>query len=153
MSNVAVTFSKKQLSVEVKILFSGMCQSFTNVRTNYIIEHIYSILITLTLINMLMKELPSHWQMGLLYDIACQLHHALLKWSYFYSWLPQLCFGISMFHAYGHQWVCQLWYHPQKGQIWGLSDGEGCECLWAYLRKLIPCLWVTEVCNRSLTVI
>ncbi|KAF9503173.1 hypothetical protein BS47DRAFT_1369735 [Hydnum rufescens UP504] len=90
---------------------------------------------TLALIDALMKELPSHW---------------LLQ------------FGTSIFHTYGHQWVCQLWYHPQKGDIWELSDGEGCEQLWAYLRKLIPGLQVTgyhrrlfildlqiEQCNRE----
>ncbi|KAF9503172.1 hypothetical protein BS47DRAFT_1275829, partial [Hydnum rufescens UP504] len=78
----------------------------------------------LTLIDALMKELPSHWLVGLLYDITCQLHCALLKWNYLNSWLPQLQFGTSIFHTYGHQWVCQLWYHPQKGDIWELSDGE-----------------------------
>ncbi|KAF9517048.1 hypothetical protein BS47DRAFT_1291416 [Hydnum rufescens UP504] len=45
-------------------------------------------LYALALINTLMKEVPSHWQVGLLYDITCQLHCALLKWSYFNSWLP-----------------------------------------------------------------
>ncbi|KAF9503846.1 hypothetical protein BS47DRAFT_1369232 [Hydnum rufescens UP504] len=27
-------------------------------------------------------------------------------------------FGCLIFHAYGHQWTCQLWYHPQKSEIW-----------------------------------
>ncbi|KAF9507807.1 hypothetical protein BS47DRAFT_1303577 [Hydnum rufescens UP504] len=81
----------------------------------------------LALIDALMKEIPCHWQVGLLYDIACQFHHALIKWKYLDVWLPRLQFATSVFHAYGHQWVCQLWYHPRKAQIWGLSDGEGCE--------------------------
>jgi hypothetical protein len=99
----------------------------------------------LALIDALMKEVPRHWQVGLLYDIACQLHRSLIKWHYLDMWLPRLRFGTSVFHAYGHQWVCQLWYHPRKGQIWGLSDGEGCERLWASIRKLIPGLRVTGV--------
>jgi Kyakuja-Dileera-Zisupton transposase len=103
----------------------------------------------LALIDALMKEIPCHWQVGLLYDIACQLHCALIKWKYLDAWLPRLRFATSMFHAYGHQWVCQLWYHPRKGQIWGLLDGEGCERLWASLRKLIPVLCVTGVCKYT----
>ncbi|KAF9503838.1 hypothetical protein BS47DRAFT_1374449 [Hydnum rufescens UP504] len=87
----------------------------------------------LVLIDALMKEIPCHWQVGLLYDIACQLHRALIKWKYLDVWLPRLQFATSVFHAYGHQW------------IWGLSDGEGCERLWACLRKLIPVLRVTGV--------
>ena len=104
----------------------------------------------LALIDAMMKEIPSHWKVGLLYDIACQLHRALLKWHYLDIWLPRRRFATSVFHAYGHQWVCQLWYHPRKGGIWGLSDGEGCERLWSYLRKLIPGLRVTGVSERIL---
>ncbi|KAF9511270.1 hypothetical protein BS47DRAFT_1373123 [Hydnum rufescens UP504] len=57
--------------------------------------------------------------------------------------MPWIVFGISVFHAYSHQWVCQLWCHPQKGNMWGLTDGEGCERLWSDLRSLIPNLCVT----------
>src|SRR5260370_17035753 len=49
---------------------------------------------------------------------------------------------MSIFHAYGHQWVCQLWYHPQKDECWGLSDGEVCKCFWSGLCHLVPGLWV-----------
>ncbi|KAF9502564.1 hypothetical protein BS47DRAFT_1310929, partial [Hydnum rufescens UP504] len=56
-----------------------------------------------------------------------------------------LLFAILVFHAYGHQWVCQLWYHPRKARIWGLSDGEGCEQFWSMLRRLIPGMHVTGV--------
>ncbi|KAF9517743.1 hypothetical protein BS47DRAFT_1359507 [Hydnum rufescens UP504] len=42
------------------------------------------------------------------------------------EWHSRIVFGVSVFHAYGHQWMCQLWYHPRKLEIWGLSDGEGC---------------------------
>ncbi|KAF9518961.1 hypothetical protein BS47DRAFT_1370927 [Hydnum rufescens UP504] len=65
------------------------------------------------LVAALFKELPEWWTVGILYDIACQIHR--------------------IFHAYGHQWTCQLWYHPRKSEIWGLSDGEGCERFWSEL--------------------
>src|ERR1700676_2712349 len=56
--------------------------------------------------------------------------------------MSHIVFAISVFHAYGHQWACQLWYHPRKGDVWGLTDGEGCECLWSDPRCLIPNLHV-----------
>ena len=55
-------------------------------------------------------------------------------------------FAVSVFHAFGHQWACQLIYHPQKCKGFGLSDGEGCERLWSALRKLIPSLRSAGVC-------
>ena len=59
------------------------------------------------------------------------------------EWHSCIVFSISVFHAYGHQWMCQLWYHPWKLEIWGLSDGEGCERFWSELWRLIPSLRVT----------
>jgi hypothetical protein len=97
------------------------------------------------LISTLMSSLPSHWKVGILYDIGCQLHRTLRKWDLMPEFLHRLQFAVSIFHAYGHQWACQLWYHPRKAEIWGLSDGEGCERFWSELRKLIPGLRVTGV--------
>lgn len=103
----------------------------------------------LALIDTLHHHLPHTWKVGLLYDISCQLHRTLSKWDErLPGWLGRLEFAVSVFHAYGHQWCCQLWYHPRKSRIWGLSDGEGCERFWAELRKLIPGLRVTGV-SRS----
>ncbi|KAF9509300.1 hypothetical protein BS47DRAFT_1373538 [Hydnum rufescens UP504] len=92
-----------------------------------------------------MNSLPGHWRVGILYDIGCQLHHTLQKWDFMPQFFHQLVFAVSIFHAYGHQWACQLWYHPRKAELWGLSDGEGCERFWSELRKLIPGLRVTGV--------
>ncbi|KAF9505392.1 hypothetical protein BS47DRAFT_1306715 [Hydnum rufescens UP504] len=86
------------------------------------------------LILALLKDLPKDWTVGLLYDIACQIHHSLLKWNIMPEWTGQIEFGVSVFHAYSHQWTFQLWYHPQKSEKWGLSDGEGCERFWSELR-------------------
>jgi hypothetical protein len=97
------------------------------------------------LISSLMKLIPTHWRVGILHDIGCQMHHMLYRWDLMPQYLDQLKFSVSIFHAYGHQWACQLWYHPQKSAIWGLSNGEGCEHFWSELWKLIPCLHVTGV--------
>ena len=81
----------------------------------------------LAIIDFVMTQLPTHWRVSILYDIGCQIHRSGLKWDLIPHWLPRIVFGISVFHAYGHQWVCQLWYHPQKGDVWGHTDGEGCK--------------------------
>lgn len=100
------------------------------------------------LIDMLLRELPRHWRIGLLYDIACQIHRSLLKWDFIPEWEDRIEFAVSVFHAYGHQWSCQLWYHPRKSDKWGLSDGEGCERFWSQLKRLIPGLRVTGYHRR-----
>jgi hypothetical protein len=52
-----------------------------------------------------------------------------------------LMFGTSVFHSYVHQyWSCQLKYNPRLNDGWGMSDGEGLERIWAYLRPLISSL-------------
>ncbi|KAF9513355.1 hypothetical protein BS47DRAFT_1265433, partial [Hydnum rufescens UP504] len=102
----------------------------------------------LAIIDFVMAQLPVHWRVGILYDVGCQIHRSTLKWNLLPQWMPRIVFGISVFHAYGHQWVCQLWYHPRKGNIWGLTDGEGCERLWSDLRSLIPNLRVTGFHRR-----
>ncbi|KAF9508083.1 hypothetical protein BS47DRAFT_1398056 [Hydnum rufescens UP504] len=97
----------------------------------------------IALLDALLSELPRRWHIGLLYDITCQIHHSLLKWDFIPEWEGRIEFGVSVFHAYGHQWTCQLWYHPRKSEKWGLSDGEGCERFWSQLKRLIPGLRVT----------
>ncbi|KAF9503718.1 hypothetical protein BS47DRAFT_1402133 [Hydnum rufescens UP504] len=70
--------------------------------------------------------------------------YALAIIDFVMAQLPVDC----VFHAYGHQWVCQLWYHPRKSDGWGLTDGEGCERLWSDLRHLIPNLHVAGFHRR-----
>ena len=95
-------------------------------------KHFY----VLALIAAVFAHLPPHWCIGILYDISCQLHHSLNRHDYGMDWLSHIKFSVSVFHAYGHQWNCQLWYHPRKSDIWGLSDGEGCEQCKQYNREL-----------------
>lgn len=46
-------------------------------------------------------------------------------------------FGTSVFHAYVHQWGCQLNWNPRLNRGWGLSDGEGSERNWWNLDPLV----------------
>jgi hypothetical protein len=86
---------------------------------------------------------------GILYDIGCQLHRSCVKWNLLGPNLSRVTFGISVFHAYGHQWPCQVVYHPRKCSGFGLSDGEGCEHLWSALSFLISPLRVSGVSCTS----
>jgi hypothetical protein len=52
-------------------------------------------------------------------------------------------FGTSVFHAYVHEWSCQVKYNPRLNKLWGLSDGEGLERLWSFLSPLISTLRVS----------
>ncbi|KAI5999920.1 hypothetical protein EDD15DRAFT_2386268 [Pisolithus albus] len=97
----------------------------------------------LALVKALFGHLPSNFHVGLLYDIGCQLEQSCRKWGFLKSYLPRISFAISVFHAFGHQWACQLIYHPRKREGFGLSDGEGCERFWSSIKGLIPSLRVS----------
>ncbi|KIJ66783.1 hypothetical protein HYDPIDRAFT_26204 [Hydnomerulius pinastri MD-312] len=78
----------------------------------------------LALIQKLMDHLPSDMCVGLLYDIGCQLERSCRKWNFFdEAVLSCFEFAISVFHTYGHQWPCQVIYHPRKHEGFGLLDG------------------------------
>lgn len=93
----------------------------------------------------LFSHLPPSMRIGLLYDIGCQLHPSCVKWGFLADFLDRITFGISVFHAYGHQWPCQVIYHPRKCIGFGLTDGEGCEWFWSSIKQLIPSLRVSGV--------
>lgn len=99
----------------------------------------------LALINKLFRNLPPDFRIGCLYDIGCQTHRSCVKWGFLSEFLPRLRFAISVFHAFGHCWACQLVYHPRKCEGFGLSDGEGCERFWHSISRLIPHLRVCGV--------
>ncbi|KAI5986471.1 hypothetical protein EDD15DRAFT_2389853 [Pisolithus albus] len=103
----------------------------------------------LVLLKHLFDNLPATMTVGLLYDIGCHLERSCRKWKLLEDGiLSRLKFGISVFHAYGHQWPCQIVYHPRKCAGFGLSDGEGCERLWSSLKRLIPTLRVSGYHQR-----
>ncbi|KAG2159205.1 uncharacterized protein EDB93DRAFT_1237430 [Suillus bovinus] len=100
----------------------------------------------LALIKKLFDNIPPEMTVGLLYDIGCQLHRSCLKYRLLNDdVLRWITFAISVFHAYGHQWACQIIYRPCKCEGFGLSDGEGCECLWSALKHLIAPLHISGV--------
>ncbi|KDR79080.1 hypothetical protein GALMADRAFT_136978 [Galerina marginata CBS 339.88] len=102
----------------------------------------------LTLIMKLYEHIPESMRIGLLYDIGCQLHRSCEKFGFLGNFLDRIVFGISVFHAYGHQWPCQVIYHPRKCVGFGLTDGEGCERFWSAIKALIPSCRVSGYYNR-----
>ena len=89
------------------------------------------------LLHKLFSHLPVWYRVGLLYDVACTIERSCRKWGFLDEFLDRIVFAISVFHAYGHQWPCQIVYHPRKRVGFGLSDGEGCERFWHAISLLI----------------
>ncbi|KAG1777885.1 hypothetical protein EV702DRAFT_1179147 [Suillus placidus] len=105
----------------------------------------------LTLWDQFFKHLPPQMTVGLLYDIRCQLERSCRKWNLLDdNTLSRISFTVAVFHAYGHQWPCQIIYHPRKCEGFGLSDGEGCEQLWNSLKQLIPSLRISGLSKSIL---
>ncbi|KAK6987448.1 hypothetical protein R3P38DRAFT_2574747 [Favolaschia claudopus] len=106
----------------------------------------------LALLQMLFSHLPRNFVVGFLYDIVCQLERSLRKWNFFPpEYMERMEFAVSVLHAFGHNWVCQLQYHPRRRTLFGLSDGEGCERFWHSISKLIAYLRVCGYHRRLYT--
>ncbi|KAL0568123.1 hypothetical protein V5O48_013862 [Marasmius crinis-equi] len=105
----------------------------------------------LALLDKLFQHLPEWFRIGLLYDIGCQLHRSCIKWDFLDDYIDRIEFAISVFHAFGHHWPCQLIYHPRKRELFGLNNGEGCERFWHSISCLILYLRVCGYYQRLYT--
>ncbi|KAJ6526368.1 hypothetical protein B0H19DRAFT_970540 [Mycena capillaripes] len=99
----------------------------------------------IVLLKTLFQHLPRDIALGVLYDIACTLERSCRKWGFLSRFMDRIQFGVSVFHAFGHNWPCQLLHHPRKRTGFGLSDGEGCERFWHSISHLISVLRVSGV--------
>ncbi|KAJ7193672.1 hypothetical protein B0H12DRAFT_1207127 [Mycena haematopus] len=99
-----------------------------------------------------LSHLPLAFVVGFLYDIACQTERSARKWGFLPpEYLARLQFAVSVLHAFGHHWLCQMKYHPRRRTLFGLSDGEGCERFWHSISKLISYLRVCGYHRRLYT--
>jgi hypothetical protein len=73
------------------------------------------------------------------------LERSCRKWGFLSRFMDRIQFAVSVFHAFGHDWPCQLLYHPRKRTGFGLSDGEGCERFWHSISHLIAVLRISGV--------
>lgn len=140
------------------------------VKSNKLIIVCSRIYYPVAILDEILNKLPNY-QVGVLYDIGCHLDVHIKKviyissisktthWHQFHfckssqrNLIPhhdrRLLFGTSVFHAYVHEWACQIKYNPRFNQLWGLSDGEGLERLWSFLSRLIAVLRTSTRLNR-----
>lgn len=56
------------------------------------------------------------------------------------KYAEQVKLGTALFHAYAHNWGCQLEYNPRLNVGWGKSNGEGMERVWMKNAPLVKLL-------------
>ncbi|KAJ7116162.1 hypothetical protein C8R43DRAFT_1091280 [Mycena crocata] len=103
------------------------------------------------LMETLFQHLPPEITVGLLYDVACSMERSCRKWGFLGRYIDRIAFAVSVFHAFGHEWPCQLYFHPRKRVGFGLTDGEGCERFWHSISHLIAHLRICGYHNRLYT--
>ncbi|KIJ31429.1 hypothetical protein M422DRAFT_83908, partial [Sphaerobolus stellatus SS14] len=95
---------------------------------------------SIALLQKLSSLLPANATIGLLYDIACLLDRSIAKAGLPYRVeyiLPRLSLATAAFHAYAHQFCCQIVFHPRKRVGFGMTNGEGNEHIWALSKDTI----------------
>ncbi|KAJ7747630.1 hypothetical protein DFH07DRAFT_962422 [Mycena maculata] len=97
----------------------------------------------IALMETLFQHLPLDIAVGVLYDVACAMERACRKWGFLGRFIDRLSFTVSVFHAYGHEWACQILFHPRKHGGFGFTNGEGCEHLWHSISHLIAQLHIS----------
>ncbi|KAF8197276.1 hypothetical protein K438DRAFT_1906137 [Mycena galopus ATCC 62051] len=105
----------------------------------------------IALVEMLFQHLPLAIRVGLLYDVGCSFERSCWKWGFLGRFMDRIAFAVSVFHAFGHEWACQLLYHPRKRGGFGFTNGEGAERFWNSIRHLIAHLRICGYHNRLYT--
>ncbi|KAF8325059.1 uncharacterized protein EI90DRAFT_3238814 [Cantharellus anzutake] len=82
-------------------------------------------------------QLPSNATIGLMYDVGCVLDRSVAKYNLIPEIAPRLSIAVSVFHAYAHQFCCQIAFHPWKCNGFGKSNREGNEWLWSSMVDMI----------------
>ncbi|KAF8143385.1 hypothetical protein K438DRAFT_1783790 [Mycena galopus ATCC 62051] len=105
----------------------------------------------IALVETLFQHLPLAIRVGLLYNVGCSFERSCLKWGFLARFMDRIAFAVSVFHAFGHEWACQLLYHPRKRGGFGFTNGEGAERFWNSIRHLIAHLRICGYHNRLYT--
>ncbi|KAJ7154030.1 hypothetical protein C8R43DRAFT_1126688 [Mycena crocata] len=77
--------------------------------------------------------------------------HLPPKWGFLERYIDRLTFAVAVFHAFGHDWRCQLLNHPRKRPGFGFTNGEGCERFWHSVSHLIAHLRISSYHHRLYT--
>ncbi|KAJ7799049.1 hypothetical protein B0H14DRAFT_3491976 [Mycena olivaceomarginata] len=105
----------------------------------------------IALVETLFQHIPHDIVVGLLYDVACSAERSCVKWGFLDRFMGRIAWAVSIFHAFGHEWVCQLLYHPWKRVGFGFTNGEGAEWFWNSICHLIAHLRICGYHNRLYT--
>ncbi|KAA1083337.1 hypothetical protein PGTUg99_029010 [Puccinia graminis f. sp. tritici] len=100
-----------------------------------------------SIVRNIIADFPNQ-KFGILYDLGCHLESHVRKRGLLTDRINDLTFGTSVFHAFVHEWSCQVKYNPRLNDWWGLSDGEGLERLWSFLSPLVSPLRVSTRLHR-----
>ncbi|XP_049331675.1 uncharacterized protein LOC111195712 isoform X3 [Astyanax mexicanus] len=106
---------------EIPLMFVNMSQGERLAYPLYIIE------------ELLQKCNTKNIHLRVVYDIACVLASHMQKSN---QGIPHnLSLAVPAFHVYGHKLQCQIMYSTRRLDGFGLTDGEGMERLWSFLRR------------------
>ncbi|EFP88052.2 uncharacterized protein PGTG_13856 [Puccinia graminis f. sp. tritici CRL 75-36-700-3] len=117
-------------------LFGSCCRHDIPLKLNNIQHGGEKLYYPVSIIDNILKAFPTK-KFGILYDIGCHLDAHVKKRDLLGNDLDRVYFGTSVFHAYVHNWDCQIKYNPRYNSNWGLSDGEGMERLWSQLSDMV----------------
>ncbi|KAJ7670406.1 hypothetical protein B0H14DRAFT_2274265, partial [Mycena olivaceomarginata] len=81
-------------------------------------------LYVIALMETLFQHIPHNIIVGLLYDVVCSAEHSCVIWGFLDRFMGQIAWAVSVFHAFGHKWACQLLYDPRKRVGFGFTNSE-----------------------------
>ncbi|KAH9455142.1 hypothetical protein Pst134EA_022621 [Puccinia striiformis f. sp. tritici] len=102
----------------------------------------------LVILERIIHTIEADRPIGVLYDLVCSLDKFIQLRDIWPESRGRLSFRTSVFHAYVHEWPCQVKYNPRYQKGWGLSDGESLERLWSALSPLVSPLRYATRNNR-----
>ncbi|KAH9449653.1 hypothetical protein Pst134EB_033044 [Puccinia striiformis f. sp. tritici] len=102
----------------------------------------------LVILERIINTIEADRPIGVLYDLGCSLDKFIKLRDIWPESRGRLSFGTSVFHAYVHEWPCQVKYNPRYQKGWGLSDGESLERLWSALSPMVSPLRYATRNNR-----
>ncbi|WVQ81162.1 hypothetical protein IAT38_003284 [Cryptococcus sp. DSM 104549] len=96
----------------------------------------------LSLIAYFLRDVAKDARAAILYDIACNLHGHFRKRDILRPEREggRLKLALAVWHAYAHNWLCQMRYNPrylEGGFGLSVTDGESVERHWSSTRSLI----------------
>lgn len=78
------------------------------------------------LVHYILRDIDPHVRLGLLYDIGCNFEAYFVERNLLSKERAEkrLKIGVAVFHAYAHNWLCQMRYNPRIATGFALTDGE-----------------------------